>query len=62
MDSFFNLPNLSGRTGPLDLLTLTEISIRSRQIMFLGNSAWLVRRADNLTAISEPIVYIMWNY
>jgi hypothetical protein len=29
--------------------------------MFLGSKARLVRRADNLTAICEPIVYTMWD-
>jgi hypothetical protein len=28
--------------------------------MFLGSKAWLVRKADNLTANYEPIVYTMW--
>jgi hypothetical protein len=28
--------------------------------MFLGNTARLVRKEDNLTAIYEPIVYTMW--
>jgi hypothetical protein len=28
-------------------------------IMFLGEKVLLVRRADNLTAIYEPIVYIL---
>jgi hypothetical protein len=35
---------------------LTEMSIRSRRTMFLGSRARPVRRADNLTAICEPIV------
>jgi hypothetical protein len=29
--------------------------------MFLGSKAWSVRRADNLSAICEPIVYTMWD-
>jgi hypothetical protein len=29
--------------------------------MFLGNKEWRVYRADNLTAICEPIVYTMWD-
>jgi hypothetical protein len=29
--------------------------------MFLGAIARPVGRADNLTAICEPIMYIMWN-
>jgi hypothetical protein len=40
---------------------LTEMSIRSRKILFLGSRARAVRKANNLTAICEPIVYIMWN-
>jgi hypothetical protein len=40
---------------------LTEMSIRSRKIMFLGRRARPVLRADNLTAICEPIVYTMWD-
>jgi hypothetical protein len=49
---FLNLPNLSGRTQPL-----TEMSTRNIKIkMFLGSKVRLVRKADNLTAIYEPIV------
>jgi hypothetical protein len=29
--------------------------------MFLGSKARPVRRADNLTAVCEPIVYTMWD-
>jgi hypothetical protein len=29
--------------------------------MFLGNKVRLARRADNLSAIYEPIVYTMWD-
>jgi hypothetical protein len=29
--------------------------------MFLGSKVRLVRKADNLIAIYEPIVYIMWD-
>jgi hypothetical protein len=39
----------------------TEISMRSRKIMFLGSRVRPVHRADNLTAIREPIVYTMWD-
>jgi hypothetical protein len=36
---------------------LTEMSTRNiKIIMFLGSKVWLVREAENLTAISEPIV------
>jgi hypothetical protein len=40
---------------------LTEMSIRSREIMFLRNRVRQARRADYLTAICEPIVYTMWD-
>jgi hypothetical protein len=39
---------------------LREKSTRSSKIMFLGIRAPPVRRADNLTAICEPIVYTVW--
>jgi hypothetical protein len=29
--------------------------------MFLGSKVRRVRKADNLTAIYEPIVYTMWD-
>jgi hypothetical protein len=29
--------------------------------MFLGSKVRLVRKADNLTAIYEPIVWTMWD-
>jgi hypothetical protein len=29
--------------------------------MYLGSKVRRVRRADNLTAIYEPIVYTMWD-
>jgi hypothetical protein len=69
---FLNLPNSSGRTRPWGLLSLgivrsrtqtmeffflAETSSRSIKItMFLGSKVRLVRKADNLTAIYEPIV------
>jgi hypothetical protein len=34
----------------------TEMGTRIRRIMFLGSKARPVRKADNLTAICEPIV------
>jgi hypothetical protein len=34
---------------------LPEMSTRSRRIMFQGNIALPVRKADNLTAICKPI-------
>jgi hypothetical protein len=40
--------------GSLSLLT--EMSTTNIKIMFLGSKLRLVRRADNLTAICEPIV------
>jgi hypothetical protein len=33
----------------------------SKEIMFLGSKVRLVRKADNLTTIYEPIVYTMWD-
>jgi hypothetical protein len=38
---------------------LTEMSTRSRKIMFLGSRARPVHGADNLIAICEPIVETM---
>jgi hypothetical protein len=40
---------------------LTEMSIGRWKIIFLGSRARPVRRADNLAAICEPIIYEMWN-
>jgi hypothetical protein len=40
---------------------LTEMSTRSRKIMFLGSRARPVCRADNLVAIGEPTVWTMWD-
>jgi hypothetical protein len=37
-------------------LPVTEMSTRSREIMFLRSKVRPVRWADNLIAISEPIV------
>jgi hypothetical protein len=54
---FLNLPNSFGRTRPLSLIQhLTEMSTRSRKIMFLGSKARRVRGADNIAAICEPTV------
>jgi hypothetical protein len=50
---FFNLPNPSSRSMALESIqTLTEMSIRNLP----GGKERLVRKADNLTAICEPIV------
>jgi hypothetical protein len=35
--------------------SLAEMSTRSRKIMFLGSRVLPVRRADNLTAMCEPV-------
>jgi hypothetical protein len=49
---FLNLPNPSGFTQPL-----TEMSTRNiKIIMFMGSKVRRVRKADNITAIYEPIV------
>jgi hypothetical protein len=55
---FLNLPNPSGRAKTLGFSQLvTEMSSRSiKIIMFLGSKVRRVRRADNITAICEPIV------
>jgi hypothetical protein len=53
---------LSAALGPGVTQPLTEISTRNRKIMFLGSRARPVRRADNLGAICEPIVCIMWDH
>jgi hypothetical protein len=50
------LHNALGFTQPL-----TEMSIRSRKIMFVRSRARSVSRPDNLTAISEPNVLKMWD-
>jgi hypothetical protein len=51
--NYLTLPTSLGQgfTQPV-----TEISTTSRKIMFLESRARPVRRADNLTAICEPIV------
>jgi hypothetical protein len=48
---------LAAALGPgVYSIYLTEMSTRSRKIMFLGSKAWAMRRTDNLTVICEPIV------
>jgi hypothetical protein len=50
---FFNLPNPSSRTVALgSTQPLTEMSTRN----IPGGKGLLARKADNLTAICEPIV------
>jgi hypothetical protein len=50
---FFNLPNLSSLTVALALTEpLTEMSTRNLP----GDEGRPVRKADNLTAVCEPIV------
>jgi hypothetical protein len=34
---------------------------QKQKIMFLGSKARPVRKADNLTAICEPIFFTMWD-
>jgi hypothetical protein len=49
---FFNLPNPSSHTMALGMTqALTEMSIRNLP----GCNGWLAHKADNLTAIFEPI-------
>jgi hypothetical protein len=53
----FNLPNISSYITTLGSTQhLTEISTRK----LLGGKGRPVRKADNLTAISKPIVQKMW--
>jgi hypothetical protein len=40
----------------LRVYSASNRSTRSRKIIFLGSKMWPVRKADNLTAISGPIV------
>jgi hypothetical protein len=50
---FFNLPNPSSHSMALgSTQLLTEMSTRNLP----GGEVWPVRKADNLTAICEPIV------
>jgi hypothetical protein len=54
---FFNLPNPSSRTMALgSTQPLIEMSTRN----IPGGKGRPARKADNLTAICEPIVYKMW--
>jgi hypothetical protein len=54
---FFNLPNPSSRTMALgSTQPLTEMSTRN----IPGGEWQLALKADNLTAICEPMVYKMW--
>jgi hypothetical protein len=56
---FFNLPNPSSRNLALgSTQPLTEMSTRNTRIP--GGKGRPARKADNLTAICEPIVYKMW--
>jgi hypothetical protein len=43
------------------LFFLTVMSTRNIKIMFLGSKVRWVRKADNLTAIYEPIVKTVWD-
>jgi hypothetical protein len=57
IEFFFNLPNPSSRTMALgSAQPLTEIRTRNILGMFLGGKGRPARKADNLTAIYEPIV------
>jgi hypothetical protein len=54
---FFNLPNPSSRTMALgSIQPLTEMSTRN----IPGGEGRPARKADNLTAICESIIYKMW--
>jgi hypothetical protein len=51
---FFNLPNSSSHTMALGIYSTSNKN--KYQKIFLGNKTRLLRKADNLTAICEPIV------
>jgi hypothetical protein len=51
-----NFCNSAAALDPGVYLAPTEMSTRSRKIMFLGSRARSVRRADELTAVCDPIV------
>jgi hypothetical protein len=55
---FLKLPTPSSRTRPWGFTQpLTEMSTRNNEIIrFLGSKVRLMRKADYLTAICEPIV------
>jgi hypothetical protein len=59
--NFFDLNNPSGHRRVWRLVThpIIEMSTKSRNL-FLGTRAWLVCRADSLTAICELTVYTVW--
>jgi hypothetical protein len=59
--NFLNLANSSGHTRALGFIQpITETNTGNRKIiMFLRSKARPVRRADNLIAICESIVFIM---
>jgi hypothetical protein len=57
---FFSAPNPSNLTMvPEFTQLLTEMSTRSRKVMFWGSRARPVHKADNLNTIYEPIVCTM---
>jgi hypothetical protein len=54
---FLNLPTPFSRSRPWDFTQpLTEMTTRSRELMFLGSKARLVRKVSKLTAICELVV------
>jgi hypothetical protein len=55
-EDFFNLPNPSSRTMALSTQPLTEMSTRNIPV----GEGRPARKADNLTAICEPIAYKVW--
>jgi hypothetical protein len=58
-DFFFNLPNTFSRTRPWVQTASNRNENQGQKKMFLGGKAQPVRKADNLTAICEPIIYTM---
>jgi hypothetical protein len=51
---------LGAALGPAVTQPPTEMSTRSRRVMFLGSRVRPVCKADSLTAIGKPTAYAMW--
>jgi hypothetical protein len=56
----FSWPNPSSLIMPLWLTQSNRNEYHEQKEMFLGSIARPVRKADNLTAVCEPIFYKMW--
>jgi hypothetical protein len=59
---FINLPNPSSHTSALGFTQpITEMGTKIRKIIFFRARLRQARKADIFTAISEPIVYTIWD-